>query len=152
LDELQSVFGSVDPALLRPLTRDGLIELRPAACRFLEQAARVLVDGAVLTIDYGDWLPGTEPAEPEAPPRVSLEADGPALHGRTLRTYFHHRRGSDPLSLVGRQDLTADVDFRALHRHGLGLGFSTVSYCLLSELLAANGPYAALWRSWRDEG
>ena len=139
LDELQRVFGTVEPALLRPLSRDGFIELRPAARGFLEQAARVLVDGAVLTMDYGDWLPGTEPAEPEAPAHVPLGPGGPALHGRTLRTYFHHQRGSDPLSLVGRQDLTADVDFRALHRHGLGLGFSTATYCLLSELLAANG-------------
>jgi SAM-dependent MidA family methyltransferase len=139
LQELLRVFGTVKATLLRPLTRDGLLELRPAARGFLEQAARVLVDGAVLTIDYGDWLPGTESAEPEAPTRIPLGPGGPALHGRTLRTYFHHQRGADPLSLVGHQDLTADVDFRALHRHGLDLGLSTVSYCLLGELLAANG-------------
>jgi SAM-dependent MidA family methyltransferase len=36
---------------------------------------------------------------------------------------------------VGRQDLTADVDFRALERHGRRAGFETVLHTTVAELL-----------------
>jgi SAM-dependent MidA family methyltransferase len=40
---------------------------------------------------------------------------------------------------VGRQDLTADVDFRALALHGAGLGFECVFYAPLASFLRAAG-------------
>ena len=46
---------------------------------------------------------------------------------------------TDPYVRVGRQDLTADVDFQALDHHGRRAGFETVLYTMLAGLLRADG-------------
>jgi SAM-dependent MidA family methyltransferase len=149
--ELLAVFGTTEVGALRPLTRDGIIELRPAAGSFLRQSATRAPAVCLLTIDYGEWFAGPDAdsgcaadaaaEEGEAAPGLGRVADAVQrpLCGRTLRGYFRHQLVSDPYVRVGRQDLTADVDFRALDVHGRQAGFETVLFASVADLLRANG-------------
>jgi SAM-dependent MidA family methyltransferase len=130
--ELSAVFGTTDPAALRRLTRDGLLELRPAAGTVMRGLAAADVPTCVLTVDYGEHFSGAARAD------AGQEA-GPPLRGRTLRGYFRHQLVSDLYARVGRQDLTADMDFAALDVHGRRCGFETVLFTTVAALLRANG-------------
>ena len=74
--------------------------------------AALLDTGFVLTIDYG---------------RAAADLYDPALrpHG-TLVTYRAHRQTDAPLHDVGRQDITAQVDFTSVQRAGEAAGLTTV--------------------------
>jgi len=129
--ELEALFGTSAPAELRPQSRDGFIELRPSAGELLR---RLAVHGAgccLLTIDYGEWFGAGQGS------CADLHI-APSQYSRTLRGYFHHQPVADPYVRVGRQDLTADVDFRALDLHGRGAGFETVLFTTVAGLLRAN--------------
>ena len=74
--------------------------------------AALLDTGFVLTIDYG---------------RAAADLYDPALrpHG-TLVTYRAHRQTDAPLHDVGRQDITAQVDFTSVQRLSESAGLTTV--------------------------
>ena len=74
--------------------------------------AALMDSGFVLTIDYG---------------RAAADLYDPALrpHG-TLVTYRSHRQTDAPLHDVGRQDITAQVDFTSVQRAGEAAGLTTV--------------------------
>jgi SAM-dependent MidA family methyltransferase len=133
--ELLELFGTSEAAALRPLTRDGIIELRPAAGGLLRQVAASGRSVCLLTVDYGEWF---------AAPTLDLEGTRSGAlvpagrYGRTLRGYFRHQMVTDPYLRVGRQDLTADVDFRALDLHGRRAGFETVLFTAVADLLLAD--------------
>ena len=75
--------------------------------------AALLDTGFVLTIDYG---------------RAAADLYDPALrpHG-TLVTYRSHRQTDAPLHDMGRQDITAQVDFTSLQRLSEAAGLTTVA-------------------------
>ncbi len=128
LGELRRLFGTVVAGDLRSLSQDGIIEVRPSAATLLEQVAAAAQACCLLTIDYGGWFGGPVcGAAPSAPYR------------RTVRGYFRHQPEADPYVRIGRQDLTADVDFRALDLHGRRAGFETVLYATVAGLLTAVG-------------
>ncbi|MFH1833774.1 MAG: SAM-dependent methyltransferase, partial [bacterium] len=144
--ELGLLFGGAECEHLRCASRDGFIELRPAARSLLRQIAVVMPAGCLLTIDYGGWFPRV--AAEEADEAGEGGATGCArpcglpskpVHGRTLRGYFRHQLVADLYARVGHQDLTADVDFRALDAHGREAGFETVLYTSVAALLHAGG-------------
>ena len=128
--EFERLFGTPDPLPVRPLTRDGTVELRPAVRSLLEDWVAAYADICVITVDYGDRMAGPEGAGPGAAGRP---------HGRTLRGYLHHQTTTDPYVAVGRQDLTADVDFRALDLHGEELGLECVLFASLGAFLRGMG-------------
>ncbi len=74
--------------------------------------AALLESGFALSIDYG---------------RAAGDLYDPALrpHG-TLVTYRDHRQTDAPLHDVGRQDITAQVDFTSLQRSGEAAGLSSI--------------------------
>jgi len=123
--EFESVFGGSDPGSMRVLTRDGTVELRPAVRGLLAEWAAAYPTICVIQIDYGDRMAG---------PGVTGR-----LHGRTLRGYLRHQTTADPYRSVGRQDLTADVDFRALDLHGEVLGLECVLFASLAAFLRGMG-------------
>lgn len=123
--EFESLFGAGDPMSVRSLTRDGAVELRPAVRSLLAGWVSAYPDICVISVDYGDRMAG---------PGVAGR-----LHGRTLRGYLHHQTTNDPYQAVGRQDLTADVDFRALDLHGETLGLECVLFASLSAFLRGMG-------------
>ena len=82
--------------------------------------SKVLKRGYLITIDYGY----------ERESYYSLEKSK-----RLLQTFYMHTTGSSPFQRVGKQDITAHVDFSALERAGVDNGFSTVYKGKQSEWL-----------------
>ena len=78
-------------------------EVNLRALDWMEDVARRLKRGFVLTIDYG-----YERAEYFAP----HHRDG------TLLCYHQHTKNADPYANVGEQDITAHVEFTSLIEHG----------------------------------
>lgn len=81
-------------------------EVNLAAPNWIKEAAALLEEGFIVTMDYG--LPAGE-----------LYAPGRA---GTLKCIFRHTAGTDPYVNVGRQDITSDVDFTTLARRGAEAG------------------------------
>ncbi len=87
-------------------------------------AAAALDRGFALTIDYGD-----EAGELYSPRRA----------GGTLQTHYRHTAGGSPYQRVGRQDITARVDFSALIESGRAVGLAPVFLTTQAELLTSLG-------------
>ena len=85
------------------------------------EAAAVLERGFVLTIDYGrtaeDLYSATE-----------------RFRG-TLTTLHNHVQTDRPLERIGRQDMSAQVDFTSLERAGARKGLKTLGYTTQAEFL-----------------
>ncbi len=140
--EMRTVLASDDAAVLRRLTRDGLVELRPSVARVFDDLAACRLPACLLTIDYGEFFaagPGAAAADAGGPPGGTGRPGRVPLRGRTLRGFFRHQVVFDAYERVGRQDLTADVDFAALSLHGGQKGFETVVFTTVAALLGANG-------------
>ena len=74
--------------------------------------------GFVLTVDYGNGAPGLY-ARPQG----------------TLTTFHNHVQTDAPLRRVGRQDITAYVDFTAVTRAGIGAGLDLLGSTTQREFL-----------------
>ncbi len=86
-------------------------EINLEACRWLADVARSVARGFVMTIDYGY-------------PAAELYA--PLRKNGTLLCYYRHRVEENPYIRVGRQDMTAHVDFTTLISRGEELGLAKV--------------------------
>ena len=100
-----------------------------AAPAWMAHAARALRRGYVLTLDYG-----YEATELYAPWRKQ----------GTLLTFYRHTSGDDPYARIGRQDITASVDFTSVRRAGEATGLTTLDSRPQSEFLAGLGVGEAL--------
>jgi SAM-dependent MidA family methyltransferase len=109
-------------------------EFNPYLNAWLLALAEALEAGVLLLIDYG--YPRREYYHPQ---RV----------GGTLICHYRHRAHSDPLLLVGLQDITANVDFTAVAEAAIAAGFEIAGYtgqgyflfgCGLEKLLAEVDP------------
>lgn len=144
--ELRFLMGGDDTERAeraRAFTSDGILELRPAVRSLFDRWTDWFEESIVMTVDYGDWLPGPFAGAPHEGATggfvVGGSTDVLALHGRTLRGYHRHRVTRDPYRSVGRQDLTADVDFRAVALHGEACGLECLLFVPLARFLAAAG-------------
>lgn len=95
-------------------------EVNLEALRWLRAAARALERGFLVVFDYG-----YEAAELYAPWRK----DG------TLLCFYRHNAGTDPYARIGRQDITAHVDFTSLRRAGEAEGLRTLGLAPQSRFL-----------------
>ena len=91
---------------------------------WIRSAADVLHRGVVLLFDYG--FPQHEYYHPQ---RI----------GGTLMCHYRHRAHTDPLILVGLQDITAHVDFTAMARAAVHSGFDVLGYTAQAPFLMASG-------------
>ena len=98
---------------------------------WLVRAVQSLRRGYILTLDYG-----YEAAELYAPWRKR----------GTLLTFYRHASGDDPYVRVGRQDITASVDFTTIRESGERAGLCTYGLTTQAELLGALGISEALRR------
>jgi SAM-dependent MidA family methyltransferase len=93
---------------------DGFIlETSPAARDWWLAAARALVRGKLLALDYGF---------------AAEELLVPERQGGTLRAYRAHQAGRDVLARPGEQDLTAHVNFPAIQSAGEAAGLTTTFF------------------------
>ena len=80
--------------------------------------------GAVLLIDYG---------------YSRREYYHPERFSGTLICHFRHRAHGDPFTLVGLQDITANVDFTAVAEAGITAGFELAGYTTQANFLLGAG-------------
>ncbi len=99
-------------------------EVHLAAQDWLQSVAAGLARGYILTIDYGYTARRYY---------NRVRAQG------TLQCYYQHRRHHDPYINVGKQDITAHVDFTHLVRWGEQCGCSTVGITSQAMFLMALG-------------
>ena len=129
-------------ALGSALATDGLVladgqqaEVNLDAIRWVDEAATTLNRGYALIIDYG--------------------GDAAAVHGQrhyagTLLGYRNHHVVDDPYAAVGKQDLTAHVDFTALERVARAVGFLVLGRPTQAEFLTGLGLSELLQQEQRD--
>lgn len=99
-------------------------EVNLVALDWMHTVADRLQRGYVLTIDYG---------------YTSERYYSPTRAQGTLQCYYQHTHHSNPYIHVGRQDITAHVDFTALTRQGEAYGLSTIGLTQQSLFLMALG-------------
>jgi SAM-dependent MidA family methyltransferase len=105
--------------------RDGYrTEVNLAALDWLATVSQKLQRGYIISIDYG------------------YSADryyNPMRSQGTLQCYFQHAYHNDPYIHIGKQDITAHVDFTALQNHGELLGLQTIGFTQQGMFLMALG-------------
>ena len=80
------------------------------------RASEIIERGFVVTIDYG---------------HESKELYSPQRSRGTLQTYYKHTSGSSPYQWIGRQDITAHVDFTTVIEEGREVGLEPI--CLMTQ-------------------
>ncbi|MGA7668771.1 MAG: SAM-dependent methyltransferase [Nitrolancea sp.] len=114
-----------------------LAEINLGLSDWVAQVVGRLRRGYVLAIDYG------YPAE---------KLYGPDYPQGTLRTYAQHAVGGDPFSAVGKQDLTAHVDFSALQRAAREQGLQLLGFTTQADFLGGTGIGELLVRTQQEPG
>jgi len=104
-------------------------EVNLEAVRWMGDAGVALGRGFAMTFDYG-----YEAEEMYAPWR----ADG------TLLCFYRHNPSNDPYARIGRQDMTAHVDFTSVRRAGDEAGLPALGLTSQSEFLERLGIMEAL--------
>jgi len=99
-------------------------EVNLAALDWVKTVADRLHRGYMITIDYG------YPAQ---------RYYSPTRTTGTLQCYYQHAHHSNPYLHIGRQDLTAHVDFTALERQGDRCGLETLGFVPQGLFLMALG-------------
>jgi len=133
---LVDVEAEPRPDILAHLTALGLApgegceaEVNLVAPAWIRRAAGALRRGYVLTLDYG-----YEAAALYAPWRKR----------GTLLTFYRQTSGDDPYARIGRQDITASVDFTSAMRAGESAGLTTLAFTTQTEFLTSLGIGEAL--------
>jgi SAM-dependent MidA family methyltransferase len=109
---IASQFDRRDFSVLRQPAADGQrVELHESYRAWLSAWAPLWERGAMLTIDYGEAAEKLYARRPRG----------------SVRAYFHHQRleGPEVYRRMGRQDLTADVNFSDLQNWGERQGLHT---------------------------
>lgn len=125
-------FGEVTEELAAEIERLKLAKV-PSGVRIevntgMEQAAhdlsRLLQKGYVITIDYGD---------------LQEELYHESRKDGTLMCFYRHQTGMSPYENVGRQDITAHVNFSAWMEYGEKAGLHTCAYMRQDQFLIRSG-------------
>ncbi len=95
-------------------------EVNLNAAGWIAEAGRMLKNGLILTIDYGFLAPALY-----SPERMK----------GTYKCMYMHNIHDGPYVNIGRQDITAHVDFSNLVRSGEALGLGTVKYTTQGQFL-----------------
>jgi len=88
-------------------------EVNLLAMDWMEQVARRMDRGFVVTIDYG---------------HTAQDLYGPERKDGTFLCYFQQRTNDDPFIRVGEQDMTAHVDFSSLASVGVTQGLQVTGF------------------------
>jgi SAM-dependent MidA family methyltransferase len=115
-----SEFRIQNPELESVLPDNYTVEISPAAENWWREAAGILERGKLLAIDYG---------------LTADELFSPARVNGTLRAYFQHHVSDDLLANVGKQDLTAHVNFSAIQKAGEQAGLKNEIFSTQTKFL-----------------
>jgi SAM-dependent MidA family methyltransferase len=111
------------------------VDVSPAAENWWREAAGVLTQGRLMTLDYG--LGAGELFSPSRP-------------RGTLRAYFRHHLADDILANPGEQDITAHVNFMAIQAAGESSGLTTETFSTQMQFLTRILDKAAGDKSFGD--
>ena len=100
-------------------------EINLAAEGFVSQAAALLEDGLLITVDYGAL-------------RDELLTE-PNRFAGTLRAFRRHQFIDDPLANPGQQDLTTTVDWTQMQEAGARSGLEVLRFERLDQFLLKEG-------------
>ena len=115
---------------IKVIPREGCrAEVNLEAVRWMHEAGRAMERGFVMTFDYG-----YEAEQMYAPWRT----DG------TLLCFYRHNPSHDLYVRIGRQDMTAHVDFTSVRRAGEEAGLRTLGLVSQSEFLVRLGIMEAI--------
>ncbi|MBF0319702.1 MAG: SAM-dependent methyltransferase [Nitrospirae bacterium] len=125
-DEIMAYVEEFNIGALRDSTAPYLYrtEINLAIKDWLRAVAAILTEGFILTIDYG--YPAWQYYHPQ-------RSRG------TLVCYYRHKASENPYINIGRQDITAHVNFSALAKWGLPHGFTPVGYASQGTFLVSLG-------------
>ena len=101
-----------------------LAEVNLRAIDWMTEASRALRRGFILTFDYG------YPAE---------ELYAPWRREGTLLCFYRHNPSHDPYARIGKQDMTAHIDFTTLMRTGEAHGLAVAGFTTQARFLASLG-------------
>ena len=129
---LHSVPGEPStPALAQRLDRLGLElpngtrgEINLRIGEWARRVSETIERGFVVTIDYG---------------HEASELYSPKRSRGTLQTYYKHTSGSSPYQWIGRQDITAHVDFTTVIEEGRLAGLKPLCLMTQAEYLSQLG-------------
>ena len=124
-DDLQASLDSLQIQLAKGYTTEVHLE----AQRWIDEVARVLAHGIVVTIDYG---------------HTAQDYYRTSRTNGTLLCYYRHTVVQDPYIHVGEQDMTAHVNFSGLAVRGEQVGLSLTGYTNLMSFLLGLGAEAML--------
>ncbi len=120
------------PELLAVLPDGFTTEICPAAMDWWHHAAHSLKAGKLIAFDYG---------------LMAEQFFTPERQEGTLRAYYRHHQTKDLLVNVGKQDITAQVNFTAIQGVGERAGLRTVHFVTQAQFLTGimaqmskNGP------------
>jgi len=99
-------------------------EINLQAEAWIASAASILADGIILLVDYG--FPRHEFYHPQR-------------NGGTLMCHYRHHAHTDPLVLVGLQDITAHIDFTAMAESADENNLDVLGYTSQAAFLLACG-------------
>ena len=116
----ETTFTTHHPELDAVLPDGYVVEVSSAAKRWWREAAKILKNGRLMTIDYG---------------LATDELFSPSRTKGTLRAYFKHRANDDLLANAGEQDITAHVNFSAIQGVGEEAGLFTEFFGTQSKFL-----------------
>jgi len=102
------------------LEQEQRAEVNLEAINWLHKVAKFIARGFVITIDYG---------------MGAGELYSPARFDGTLRCFFRHRLITSPLENIGKQDITANVNFTALEKWGEKAGLVSLGTVSQSQFL-----------------
>jgi SAM-dependent MidA family methyltransferase len=123
--QLQTYFADLAIPLPGPTYPDGYrTEVNLAALDWLHTVGHKLDQGYLFTIDYG---------------YSSDRYYHPQRHQGTLQAYYQHRHHNNPYVNLGRQDLTAHVNFTALEQYGTTAGLDRLGFTPQAMMLMALG-------------
>ena len=101
-----------------------IAEVNLHAVDWMADAARAVRRGFVLTFDYG---------------YRAQELYAPWRKDGTLLCFYRHNPSDDPYARVGKQDMTAHIDFTTLMREGESHGLAVAGLTTQAEFLARLG-------------
>lgn len=113
------------PSLLYDKYRDGYrTEINLKAKEWLYSASKTLQEGIIIIIDYGYNL---------------HDYYSPDRNTGTLLCYFRHQTNENPYLNIGKQDITAHVNFSTLKKWGVEFGLSNCGFCSQGIYLVSLG-------------
>ena len=129
-NDLTAEVGGYSERVQLQLAEGQIYEVNLDAERFVSDAAKLIGEGLLITIDYGA-------------PRAELIND-PARFTGTLRTFHRHQVGDNVLSHPGAQDLTTTVDWTQVIEVGQANGLETIRLEPLDKFLSTQGAFEEL--------